>query len=164
MEKISLFYRLLGPLCKKINHIGKVYTVYEQRIQASIHSSVRLGDVKIDKNVVIGKCTYMNSGQIFAGAQSKVVIGEHCAIGYNVHIKARSHSTSNATSKDGMSHVQIQSDIVIGDNVWIGDNVFIKHGVTIGSGAIIGANAVVTKSLPPNSIAVGVPAKIISNR
>lgn len=51
--------------------------------------------------------------------------------------------------------------IVIGNNVWIGEKVAVLGGVKIGDGAIIGANAVVTHDVPPYSIAVGCPAKII---
>lgn len=52
----------------------------------------------------------------------------------------------------------------IGNDVWIGANVSILQGITIGDGAIIGANSLVTKDIPPYSIAVGCPAKIIRKR
>ena len=51
--------------------------------------------------------------------------------------------------------------VVIEDNVWLGDNVCVLPGVTIGKGSVIGANSVVTHSIPPYSIAVGTPAKIV---
>lgn len=51
--------------------------------------------------------------------------------------------------------------IEIGDNVNIGINVIIMPGVKIGNNCIIGAGAVVTKNIPDNSIAVGVPARVI---
>lgn len=46
-------------------------------------------------------------------------------------------------------------------NVWLGANVTVLPGVTIGDGAIIAAGAVVTKDIPENMIAVGVPAKVM---
>ena len=52
--------------------------------------------------------------------------------------------------------------VVIGENVWIGDKATILPGVSIGDGAVIGANAVVTKDVPPYSVVVGNPAKIIN--
>jgi len=51
--------------------------------------------------------------------------------------------------------------IVIENNVWIGFKATILKGVKIGAGAIIGAHACVTTDIPPNSIAVGNPAKVI---
>lgn len=50
---------------------------------------------------------------------------------------------------------------MIGNDVYIGNNVIILPGVTIGNNVIIGAGAVVTKTIPDNSVAVGVPARVI---
>ena len=52
-------------------------------------------------------------------------------------------------------------EIHIKKNAWIGARVSILPGVTIGENAIVGTGSVVTKDVPDNSIAVGVPAKII---
>jgi acetyltransferase-like isoleucine patch superfamily enzyme len=57
-----------------------------------------------------------------------------------------------------------ESPVYIEDNVWIGSNCTIGKGVTIGTGSIIAANSFVNKSIPANSIAGGVPAKIIKKR
>jgi acetyltransferase-like isoleucine patch superfamily enzyme len=51
--------------------------------------------------------------------------------------------------------------ISIGNNVHIGMNSMIMPGVTIGDNVIVGAGSIVTKSIPSNSVAAGVPAKII---
>lgn len=55
-------------------------------------------------------------------------------------------------------------EVIIGNDVWIGAGAKILKNVHIGDGAIIGANAVVTKDVPPNAIAVGIPAKVIKYR
>lgn len=55
----------------------------------------------------------------------------------------------------------IPKPVKIGKNVWIGANVTILPGVTIGEGAIIAAGAVVNKNVEANTIAGGVPAKLI---
>ena len=54
--------------------------------------------------------------------------------------------------------------IIIEDDVWVAGGAHINAGVTIGRGSIIGAGAVVTKDIPPMSVAVGVPAKVIKKR
>lgn len=55
-------------------------------------------------------------------------------------------------------------DIIIEDDVWLGHSVTVCAGVTIGRGSVIGAGAVVTRDVPPYSIAVGAPAKVIKSR
>jgi galactoside O-acetyltransferase len=55
----------------------------------------------------------------------------------------------------------VQKDVFIEDSVWIGEGVSILKGVRIGKGSVIGAGAVVTKNVPPYSLVVGVPAKVI---
>lgn len=51
--------------------------------------------------------------------------------------------------------------VKIGNNVWLGENVTILKGVTIGDNVIIGIGSIVTKDIPSNSVAVGVPAKVV---
>lgn len=51
--------------------------------------------------------------------------------------------------------------IIIEDGVFIGANVVVKKGVTIGKNSVIGMNSVVTKSIPANCVAVGIPCKVI---
>jgi acetyltransferase-like isoleucine patch superfamily enzyme len=56
------------------------------------------------------------------------------------------------------------ASVIIEDNVWIGGGSIILPGVTIGSGAVIGAGSIVIKSVPPFSVAVGNPARVIKAR
>ena len=53
--------------------------------------------------------------------------------------------------------------VTIGDNVWIGGGAIIMPGVKIGNNVVIGAGSVVTKDIPDNKIAFGVPCKVIRN-
>ena len=53
--------------------------------------------------------------------------------------------------------------MIIGNNVWIGSGANILPGVSIGDNSIIGAGSVVIKDIPANSVAVGIPAKVIKN-
>jgi len=122
------------------------------------------GDVWLEnpENIIIGPNTYMNSGYIIAGKKARVVIGDWCAIGCNVHIRAISHDLRRPTGPnrvigDGI----VERDITIGDHVWIGDNVYIREGTRIGRNAIIGANSVVTDNVEDNAVVGGVPAKLL---
>jgi acetyltransferase-like isoleucine patch superfamily enzyme len=57
-----------------------------------------------------------------------------------------------------------KSRVRIGPDVWIGTKVTVARGVVVGEGAVVGANAVVTHDLPPYSVSVGVPARVIKDR
>ena len=61
-------------------------------------------------------------------------------------------------------HPATKGDVIVGNDVWIGNGVTILSGVEIGHGAVIAAGSVVTRSIPPYSIAGGVPAKVIRLR
>lgn len=58
----------------------------------------------------------------------------------------------------------ISKSVSIEDDVWLGYNVTVLPGVTIGKGSVIGAGSVVCSDIPPYSIAVGNPAKVIKRR
>lgn len=57
--------------------------------------------------------------------------------------------------------LEITKPIVLGNNVFVGNNAIFLPGVTVGDNVIIGAGAVVSKNIPSNSVAVGVPARVI---
>jgi maltose O-acetyltransferase len=131
----------------------------------NIQSNVLFGNGAVldgpNDNIQIGAGTYFNSGLIQCGSNSRIVIGNNCAIGYNVNILSVTHNSDFPT---GPNRQLIEASIVIGNDVWIGSNVFIKEGVTIGNNVIVGANAVVTKSFGSGTIIGGIPAKIIKNK
>ena len=93
-----------------------------------------------------------------------VTIGNNVMMGQEVIIYTTRHNDSRVDipiMEQGMCKV---SPVTICDDVWIGGRVIILPGVTIGQGSIIGAGAIVTKDIPPYSVAVGVPAKVVRNR
>jgi len=156
-----------------ISFLSKIYSLLETasnknkereyRKRFLIHTTARLGyipHIVFNGNIEIGANSYFNSGKIFTGKNSKVSIGEWCAIGYNVNIHAISHDPDNSTGNENDRAVK-EASINIGNHTWIGSNVFILPGVSIGHNCVIGANSVVTKNVDDNSIVGGVPAKLI---
>ena len=104
---------------------------------------------------------------VHIAALKEVRIGNNVLIASKVFITDLEHGSyiGNEDDADPCSIVkdrQLSSkSVVIEDNVWLGEHVSVLPGVTIGENSIIGANSVVTKSIPANSIAVGIPAKVI---
>lgn len=88
----------------------------------------------------------------------RIIIGNNVALGPEIIIFAASHNYHDLGLPD------YGKSVYIGDFVWIGGGAIILPGVSIGEGAVIGAGSVVTKDIPPWSIAVGNPAKVIKKR
>lgn len=109
------------------------------------------------KNITIGKNVFFNSNCSFQD-RGGIIIGDGVFIGQNVIISTLNHGI-NLEDRN----TTYPSKVIIGNNVWIGSGANILPGVSIGENSIIGAGSVVTKDIPANSIAVGVPAKVIKN-
>ena len=98
------------------------------------------------------------------GCINKIVIGNHVMVGSYVLITDHSHGELERTSVPVAKRKLLsKGPVIIEDNVWIGEHACIMPGVTIGEGSIIGANAVVTHDVPPFSVAVGVPARVVKS-
>jgi acetyltransferase-like isoleucine patch superfamily enzyme len=93
----------------------------------------------------------------------EVDIGAYVMISPHVVISSVQHPYHD--SSDFMyRQPRVYGSIRIEDDVYLGSNVVVTPGVTIGRGAVIGAGAVVTSDIPAYSIAVGVPARVVSER
>ena len=96
-----------------------------------------------------------------------VTIGNDCNFGPNVTIVTPVHpmlpdERRAMLDKDGnVCHVCYAKPVVIGNDCWFGANVTVCPGVTIGDNVVIGAGSVVTRDIPSNSFAAGVPCKVI---
>ena len=107
------------------------------------------------RNIHIGKNVFINAGCKFQD-QGGIFIEDGTLIGHNAVL-----ATINHMEDPGKRASMIFQSIHIEKNVWLGANVTVLPGVTIGEGSIIAAGAVVTKDVPANMIAAGVPAKVI---
>lgn len=119
---------------------------------ASIYNnSYVYGDVKVGHNTWIGPYTLLDG-------TGGLDIGDWCCISANVHIYT--HDTVDRFVSGGEEPTQY-APVNIENNCYIGPNSIIRRGVTIGHHAVIGASTFVNKDIPPFSIAVGTPVKII---
>ena len=98
---------------------------------------------------------------------AKVIIGDHCNFGPNVTIVTPLHPMLPEERRgllcgDGAERFLCYAKpVTIGNDCWFGANAVVCPGVTIGDGCVIGAGSVVTRSIPENTFAAGVPARVI---
>jgi acetyltransferase-like isoleucine patch superfamily enzyme len=103
----------------------------------------------------IGDRTVLNYG-VDICATKQVRIGADCLIGTHVIIL-------DSDFHDSADHQRVPEPrpVLIGDRVWIGNRATVLPGVTIGEGAVVGAGSVVMSDVPPRSLAMGNPARVI---
>lgn len=107
------------------------------------------------KNIALGKRVFINSGCCFQD-QGGIEIGDGCLIGQQVVIATLNHLLDPSDRQS-----MLPAAVKIGKNVWIGAHATILPGVSIGDNCVIGAGAVVKGDIPADSVAVGVPARVV---
>jgi acetyltransferase-like isoleucine patch superfamily enzyme len=152
-----------------------VYIFKGARIDGKGHESNRIhleNGVILERNVIIGALnnTFIHIGQdTFIGPSVSIMgpgdikIGKHCLIAAHTAMYANNHNFADLTEPIKYQGITCKG-IVIEDDCWLGHGVKVLDGVTIGRGSVIGAGAVVTKDIPPFSVAVGIPARVIKSR
>jgi acetyltransferase-like isoleucine patch superfamily enzyme len=135
--------------------IGSYVTIAGQFILADLVPE----SGEIPKISIGDGCTILYRFQ--CNAAQSVRIGCNVLIASNVLITDSDHVMEHGGVPITRNHKFVTRPVYVEDNCWLGQNVVILKGVTIGHDSIIGANSTVTHSVPPYSVAVGNPAKII---
>ena len=110
----------------------------------------------------IGENCYIVSSVSFGSEPFLVTVGDHVRLTSDVQLIT--HDGGVWVLRElypELKDIDVFGRIKLGNNIHIGVSTIIMPGVTIGDNSIIGAGAVVTKDIPANSIAVGVPARVI---
>lgn len=94
-------------------------------------------------------------------AFDEIVIEDDVMFAANVFVSDGMHGVSTGETAYKYQGISNIAPIHIGRGSWLGQNVVVLPGVTIGELAVIGANSVVTRDVPPQSIAVGAPARVV---
>ena len=123
------------------------------------------GGIIYNPMLIIGDNVSMND-DVHIGCSTEIHIGSNVLMASKIYISDHDHGYYGADNSDSPASLPnrrglYSAPVFIGDNVWIGEMVCILPGVRIGSGSIIGAGAIVSKDIPENCIAVGVPAKVV---
>lgn len=173
-----MFESLYSHGIKLWYHIGyrslifKYSTVFEGRIEIGRDGLIEFGNdtrvcrwsvyrpwggyIKVGNNCSINSfCHLSGNGGIEIG--NNVRIASHCVIVSANHNFSR---TDIPITEQG----ETRETIIIEDDCWLGAGVKVLAGVTIGHGSVVGAGSVVTHSIPPYSVVVGVPGKVIKSR
>lgn len=165
---------------RNFKKIGKVYF----QTPAYLHG---MQYIEIGNGTTIGRRAMICANKILDNEKKpEITIGDNCNIGDDCNFQCCNSIRLengvllgrkvmvNDTSHGGFIREQLdiqpnlrplcsKGPIVIEENVWIGEMVCILGNVHIGRGSVIGAGSVVTKDIPPYSLAVGCPAKIIKS-
>lgn len=108
-------------------------------------------------NTIVGDFFFANHNcQILDGA--KVTFGDHVFIAPNCLFTTAEHALDAQQRNEGL---EVALPITVGNSVWFGAGVTVLGGVTIGDNSVIAAGSVVTKDIPPNVIAAGVPCRVM---
>ena len=140
-----------GSKIAKIN-IGK-----KVLIGRGAHIRVKEGVIKIGDFSRIGPFSFIGTTQIIS-------IGKHFTTGPLCIIGLLNKSNDDPQIPNTSRISQEKGGVIIEDNVALGGNVIVLDGIKIGNNSLIGAGTVVTKDIPENSVAYGVPAKITGKR
>lgn len=108
-------------------------------------------------NIEVGDNFFANTNCVILDG-AKVRIGDNVFIAPNVGIYTAGHPLDATRRNEGLEYAY---PVTIGNNVWIGGGVSILPGVTIGDNCVIGAGSVVNRDIPPHSLAVGNPCRVI---
>jgi lipopolysaccharide O-acetyltransferase len=101
------------------------------------------------------------TGYLTIGAVERVEIGDDALLASNIFISDNQHGHLDAVRPYKYQPLDRIAPVTVGQGCWIGQHVVILPGVSIGEMSIVGANSVVTESVPPRSIVVGAPARVL---
>lgn len=125
----------------------------------NVHHGAAFG---LGRNIRVGDETNIGIDAYING-RGGVILGDNVLMGPEVMIYTGTHTFSHPVMPIRRQPMRY-APVTIGNDVWLGARSIILPGITIDDGCIVGANSVVTKDLPPRSIAVGSPARVIGNR
>lgn len=124
--------------------------------QSAVKSYMRVG---LNSSIIIGERLSSTGGGSYSATEgTSVTIGDDCMFAVSFDIRS-DHSHPIFDRRTG-KRVNKSKSVVIGDHVWLGPQALIYPGANVGEGCVIGARALVSGAIPPNSVAVGVPARV----
>ena len=175
----QIFDCLIDDSAKLFSNIRIVKSVIGAK--CCIGDDCDIESLQMDDCSELGRRNLIRSSKIGFGSYTgtntiikNTIIGKYTSISWNVSIGGGNHDYKNVamytdywlkkTLGLDLAINNPETNVNIGNDVWIGAGVIVNNGVTIGDGAVVGAGSVVTKDIPPYSIVVGAPARVIKKR
>jgi carbonic anhydrase/acetyltransferase-like protein (isoleucine patch superfamily) len=122
---------------------------------SQLSADAGFGRIELGDHVFVGERTTIVS-------HARIAVGARTMIAHNCSLMDANHAVEagiSASASPGRA-----AEVVIGEDCWLGTGVIVLAGVHIGARTIVGAGSVVTKSLPPDVVAAGVPARVLRPR
>lgn len=152
-----MFFKILNKINLKYKRWRFLHSSPEERGEL-LHRNYMPGNYKVGK-----KCEFLTTSVPFGSEPYLIEIGDNVRITSGVKFCTHDGGMWVLRNNGMLQNADYFGRICIEDNVHIGWNTIIMPGVTIGKNTIIGVGSVVTKSIPPNSVAVGVPCRVIKS-
>ncbi len=150
-------YRISNP---QFMEIGNNFSVLDR---LRIEAIEKFQNEVFSPEIIIGNNVNINN-DVHIGCINRIEIGDNCLLASRIYISDHNHGSFTKEDLEIAPNKRpliSKGPVIIKNNVWIGEGVAILPNVTIGENSIIASNAVVTKDIPANCVAAGVPAKII---
>ena len=157
LQTCARAHRLTAALNGAYHEIGEIQAILSEITGEAIDPDFNLFPpfyTDFGRNLHFGRHVFVNAGCHFQD-QGGIFIGDNVLIGHNAVLATIDHDLNPYSRRNHYAPIHI------GDRVWIGANAVITKGVTIGENSVIAAGAVVTKDVPANCVAGGVPARVL---
>lgn len=113
--------------------------------------------------IIVGAGTSIENHLHVAAVEpcSSILIGKNCM--FSAYVDIRTSDSHSILDQATGRRINPAANVVVGDHVWLGAETKILKGSTIGANCVVGTRAIVTSDIPPYSLAVGVPARVVKS-
>lgn len=162
--------KLIESIISKIIHRYRKYQYKNITLTSTVRPNVKVYN---QDNLVMGRNTNIDNGALIMNTRARFIMKDNsgAAIGLTVvtgnHLSVKGKLFKMVTNRDkdilDVNH-ELDKDVIVEEDVWIGSNVTLLSGAHINRGAIVGSGSIVRTSIPPYSMVIGNPAKVIGFR